>query len=238
MLDRFIDGSVAVRSRRTFTAHRVRSSVSVLQRGGRGAGSRGHQMARGVHEPESVGIVGGGGGGSGRHRANELRIAIDSSRARCRRRRITRVAFDSSCAASRIGKRIAAGRAARGAGDGFSAGSARSCGNGARLKTGSRVAALVPLDHRIRAVIVDRLEVLGFEHIRDDAFIGVQARRDIPHEILDELRVLIRALGHELLVGALQQAPQFARRLFLRDANEFLDRDFARDCAAIVTCER
>jgi len=64
----------------------VRSSVSLSQRGGRGAGSRGHQMARGVHEPELVGIVGSGGRRSGRHRANELWIAIDGSGARCRRR--------------------------------------------------------------------------------------------------------------------------------------------------------
>ncbi|PNX02626.1 hypothetical protein CF645_38730, partial [Burkholderia pseudomallei] len=31
--------------------------------------------------------------------------------------------------------------------------------------------------------------------------------RDVAHQILDELRILVRALGDELLVGTLQEAP-------------------------------
>ena len=98
--------------------------------------------------------------------------------------------------------------------------------------------SLVAFDQRIRAVIVDRLEVLGFEHVCHHTLVRIETLRDVTDEILDELRVLVSALGDELLVRTLQQAPQLARRLFLGDADQRLDRQVGRGSASIVTCER
>ncbi|KGX49630.1 hypothetical protein Y025_5573 [Burkholderia pseudomallei TSV32] len=56
-------------------------------------------------------------------------------------------------------------------------------------------------------MIVDRLEILRFEHIGDDPLVRIEPPRDVAHQILDELRILVRALGDELLVGTLQEAP-------------------------------
>ena len=51
-----------------------------------------------------------------------------------------------------------------------------------------------------------------------NARIGGEPRGHAAHEVLDEARVVVRALGHVLLVGALQDAVELARRLFLGDA--------------------
>ncbi|SPD65343.1 protein of unknown function [Cupriavidus taiwanensis] len=89
------------------------------------------------------------------------------------------------------------------------------------------VDALVPLDHRIRAVVVDRLEVLRLEHIGHDAVVRIQPHGDVAHQVLDELGILVGTLGDELLVGPLEQPPQLARRLFLGHAHQRLHRQLA-----------
>src|SRR5215470_10320595 len=72
------------------------------------------------------------------------------------------------------------------------------------LPLSSSSAGLVLLDHRVRRVIVDRLEILRFHAIPLDARVAVEIRRDVAHHVLDELRVVVGALGDELLVGALE----------------------------------
>ena len=86
---------------------------------------------------------------------------------------------------------------------------------------------------------MDRLEVLGFDAKPSKPRVGGEPRRDAAHEVLDELRVVVRALGDVLLVGALQDAVELARRLLLGDADQLGDEQ--RRAAArtvIVTVER
>src|SRR5919201_3677319 len=72
-------------------------------------------------------------------------------------------------------------------------------------------APLVFLDQRVGAVVVDRLEVLRLDHVGVDALIEVQDRGHVAHQVLDELGIVVGALGDELLVRALQQAIELAR---------------------------
>src|SRR5207248_5723684 len=53
--------------------------------------------------------------------------------------------------------------------------------------------------------------------------IEVQARGDVAHHVLDELRVVVTALGHVLLVGALENPVQLAGGLALGDLDQLLD---------------
>ena len=71
-------------------------------------------------------------------------------------------------------------------------------------------------------MVVDRLEILGLDAEAVEARIGGQALRDAAHQVLDEPRVVVRAFGHVLLVGALQDAVELARRLFLGDPQELV----------------
>src|SRR5437762_13976314 len=58
--------------------------------------------------------------------------------------------------------------------------------------------AFILLDERVRVVVVDRLEVLGFHHVRLDALVQVEHGGDVAHHVLDELRVVVGALGDEI----------------------------------------
>ena len=53
---------------------------------------------------------------------------------------------------------------------------------------------------------MDRLEVLRFDHEGRDARFLPQAQRKIANEILDELRIVVGALGDVLLIRALEDA--------------------------------
>ena len=64
----------------------------------------------------------------------------------------------------------------------------------------------VALNLRVRRVIVNRLEVLGFDAVRGDTIVRVQTSRHIAHHVLDELGVVVRALRDIFLVGALEDA--------------------------------
>ena len=59
-------------------------------------------------------------------------------------------------------------------------------------------------------MVVDRFEVLRFHHIGIDAPFGVEQRGDVPDHVFHKLRVVVCALGDELLVRALEQAIQLA----------------------------
>src|SRR2546423_1711475 len=83
--------------------------------------------------------------------------------------------------------------------------------------------ALVPFDEGIRAVVVDGLEVLRLDHVSIDALVQVEHRGHVAHQVLDEFRMIVGALGHVLLVGALEQAVELARGLLLDDVDDLLD---------------
>src|SRR6185503_6130633 len=85
--------------------------------------------------------------------------------------------------------------------------------------------AFVPLDEGVGAVVVDRLEVLRLDRVRLDALVEVEHRGDVAHHVLDELRVVVGALGDELLVGPLEQAVELARALLFDDVDDLLDPD-------------
>ena len=58
-------------------------------------------------------------------------------------------------------------------------------------------------------------------------------------QVLDEARIVVRALGDVLLVGALQDPVELARRLFLGDAQQLVhEHRRAAARTAIVTVER
>ncbi len=77
-------------------------------------------------------------------------------------------------------------------------------------------------------MVVDRLEVLGFDHVGRDALLGIEPHGHIAHHVLDELRIVVGALGDVLLVGALEDAVQLAGGLGLGDVDQLLDPDVAR----------
>ena len=56
-----------------------------------------------------------------------------------------------------------------------------------------------------------------------EARVGGQPRGDAAHQVLDEARIVVGALGDVFLVGALQDAVELARRLFLGDAQQLVD---------------
>ena len=66
---------------------------------------------------------------------------------------------------------------------------------------------------------MNRLEVLDLDLVAPDPGVGVQAQRHVTDQILDELRVLVGALGHPLLVGALEQRPDLAAGGVLGEAH-------------------
>src|SRR5665213_772195 len=84
-------------------------------------------------------------------------------------------------------------------------------------------AVLVALDQRVRGMIMDGLEILALDHVRLHALVAVQPHGDVAHHVLDELGIVIGALGHVLLVRPLENAPQLARGFALGDIDEFLD---------------
>ena len=46
---------------------------------------------------------------------------------------------------------------------------------------------LIPLDQRICRMIVDRFEVLRFDHVSTDARLLIQRERHVAHQVLDKL---------------------------------------------------
>ena len=77
-----------------------------------------------------------------------------------------------------------------------------------------------------------------FHHVGGHALIGIQARGDVAHHVLDELRIVVGALGDVLLVRALEDAVQLAGGFALGDLDQLLDPDVLRSFAVMVTCER
>ena len=64
----------------------------------------------------------------------------------------------------------------------------------------ARCLVLVVLDHRVRRMIVDGLEVLGLDDIGAHPLVVVQGHGHVAHRVLDEFRVVVGPLGHEFLV--------------------------------------
>src|SRR3970040_589150 len=81
---------------------------------------------------------------------------------------------------------------------------------------------LVALDEGVGRVVVDRLEVLRLDHELRDALVEVEHGGDVAHHVLDELGIVVGALGDVLLVRALEQAVELARGLLLHQVDELL----------------
>ena len=79
-----------------------------------------------------------------------------------------------------------------------------------------------------RAVRVDRLEVLDVDGVAADARIGVELEGDVAHHVLDELRVLVGALGDPFLVGSLERRPDLGRCRILGEAHQLAPRQLGQ----------
>jgi hypothetical protein len=85
-------------------------------------------------------------------------------------------------------------------------------------------------------------EVLGFDDIGANSAIPLEANRHVTDDVLDELRVIVGALGDVLLVRPLQYPEHLAGRLLLGDVDQLLDPQVlssARrdaDVRALVVC--
>src|SRR5207249_8216411 len=66
-----------------------------------------------------------------------------------------------------------------------------------------------------------------FDPIAGDPWVVAEARGDVADEVLDELRIVVGALGHELFVGALQQSIELARCFRLGNPDQLGDADRA-----------
>src|SRR5204862_528162 len=91
------------------------------------------------------------------------------------------------------------------------------------LKAPEPSGVLVVLDERVGRVVVNGLEILRFHQVGGHTRIAVQPGGHVAHHVLDELRVVVGAFGHVLLVGALENPVQLARGLALGDLDELLD---------------
>ena len=86
-----------------------------------------------------------------------------------------------------------------------------------------RSGALVVLDQGVGRVVVDRFEVFAFDHVGRDAVVTVDGGCYVTHQVLDELRIVVGALGDELFVRALEQAVQLAAGLGFRHVDQVFD---------------
>ena len=75
-------------------------------------------------------------------------------------------------------------------------------------------------DPGVGGMVVDGLEVLRFHHEPVDPRVGLQPRRDVAHQVLDELRVVVGALGDVFFIGALEEAIELAGGFLFGDAND------------------
>lgn len=80
-------------------------------------------------------------------------------------------------------------------------------------------------DTRKRIVCMNALLVHRLYLKAGNAFVLLQGKGDVPHEILDKDRVVIGLHRDVPLIRALQQRVEGSRRPFLGDGNEFLNPD-------------
>jgi len=59
-------------------------------------------------------------------------------------------------------------------------------------------------------VIVDGLEIFGFNNVRINAAFSIQSGGDVADHVFDKLRVVVGAFGDVFFVRALEQAKQLA----------------------------
>ena len=70
---------------------------------------------------------------------------------------------------------------------------------------------------------MNRFEILRLHGVGKDAHIVIQSTRHIAHQVFDKFRIVISALGDIFFVRPLEQALEFAGRLFFNQLNQFLD---------------
>src|SRR3569623_804532 len=72
-------------------------------------------------------------------------------------------------------------------------------------------------------MVMDRFEVLGFYHVTRDTAVTIERQRNVAHQILDELGIVIGTLGYVFFIGALEQSIHFAGSAALGNFDQFLD---------------
>src|SRR5580704_16797912 len=85
----------------------------------------------------------------------------------------------------------------------------------------SNCALFVVLNHRVCRMIVNRLKILRLDDIGLDALVLVERHGDISHRVLDELRIVVGALGDVFLVRPLQYSVDLARGFALGNIDQF-----------------
>ena len=70
---------------------------------------------------------------------------------------------------------------------------------------------------------MDRLEVLRLDAVPEDVGVPPGTRGDVAHQIFDKDRIGVGALGHEFLIGALEQAVEFRAGRVLHQPDHLLD---------------
>src|SRR5215469_7397329 len=68
---------------------------------------------------------------------------------------------------------------------------------------------------RKSGMVVDGLKVLGFDRVSPYAWFLVQCDRNIAHQVLGELGILVGALSHVLLIRALEKTVDLTRGVAL-----------------------
>ena len=75
----------------------------------------------------------------------------------------------------------------------------------------------------VSVVIVDTLEVFGFDLVPCDMRVGVEAGGDVTNQIFDEHGVFIGPFGDVLFIRAFEQGLEFAAGTGLHQFNDVLD---------------
>jgi len=107
-------------------------------------------------------------------------------------------------------------------------------------KRGMTRAALAALNHGVGAVIVDALEIFGFDAVPVNVGVGVAPQGDGADEVFDKNGVVVGAFGHVFFIGSFQEGEDFgAGARFdegdeILDPNGFAEGDFEADEAALI----
>ena len=107
-------------------------------------------------------------------------------------------------------------------------------------KRGMTRAALAALNHGVGAVIVDALEIFGFDAVPVNVGVGVAPQGDGADEVFDENGIVVGAFRHVFFVGPFQEGEDFgAGARFdegdeILDPNGFAEGDFEADEATLI----
>src|SRR6516225_2640261 len=75
---------------------------------------------------------------------------------------------------------------------------------------------------RKSGMVVDGLKVLGFDRVSPYSWFLIQCDRNIAHQVLRELGILVGALRHVLLIRALEKTVDLTRGVALGNQNQLI----------------